>query len=78
MLPMPLQAYWRPLEAILAVYVRDNYHKSIVPSGQAERPHINVIRLRDIRKESNDLDENMSGSEKPEYIEHTKNRDFRE
>jgi hypothetical protein len=72
-LPLPLSEYWYTLEDVLTQYVRHNDNKFDYDSeGIAHRKHIIVDRIRYIGKESNNLDDNLSGIEKPDYSEYTK------
>jgi hypothetical protein len=72
-LPLPLSEYWHTLEAVLIQYIRHNDNKFDYDSeGIAHRKHIIVDGIRYIGKESNNLDDNLSGIEKPDYSEYTK------
>jgi hypothetical protein len=72
-LTLPSDKYWYTLEDVLIQYVRHCDNKFDYDSeGIAHRKHINVSKIRYIGKESNNLDDNLSGIEKPDYSEYTK------
>jgi hypothetical protein len=76
-LPLPSGEYWHTLEDVLTQYVRHDDHKFDYDNeGIAHRKHIIVDRIRYIGKESNNLDDNLSGIEKPDYLEYTKNNEI--
>ena len=71
-LPLPSYEYWHTLENVLKKYVKHNDNKFDYDNeGFAHRKHIIVDRIRYIGKESNNLDDNLSGIEKPDYLEYT-------
>jgi hypothetical protein len=72
-LPLPSTAYWYTLEDVLIQYVRHNDNKfDYDNNGIAHRKHIIVNRIRYIGKETNNLEDNLSGLEGPDYTEFTK------
>jgi len=76
-LPLPSQAYWYTLADILTKYVRHNDNKFDYDNeGIAHRKHINADRIRYIGKESNNLDDNLTGIEDPDYLEYTKDHEI--
>jgi len=84
-LPLPSYAYWHSLEEVLMSYVTHNDKKfDYDREGIAHRKHIIVDRIRCIGKESNNLDDNLSGIEGPDYLEYSKeyniikNEDFKQ
>jgi hypothetical protein len=63
-LPLPSSKYWHTLEDVLTQYVRHDDHKFDYDSeGIAHRKHIIVDKIRYIGKESNNLDDNLTGIE---------------
>jgi len=71
-LPLPSYAYWHSLEDVLTSYVRHSDNKFDYDNeGTAHRKHINVNRIRYIGKESNNLDDNLTGLEDPDYLEYS-------
>jgi hypothetical protein len=59
--------------------VRHNDNKFDYDSeGIAHRKHIIVDRIRYIGKESNNLDDNLSGIEKPDYLEYENSEEFKQ
>jgi len=69
-LPLPSQAYWHTLEDVLTQYVRHcDYKFDYDNEGIAHRKDIVVNRIRYIGKESNNLDDNLTGIEVPDYLE---------
>jgi hypothetical protein len=77
--PLPSTAYWHTLEDVLTSYVRHNDNKSDYDNeGIAHRKHIIVGRIRYIGKESNNLDDNLTGIEKPDYLEYENSEDFKQ
>jgi len=71
-LPLPTYEYWHTLEDVLTKYVMHNDNKfDYDHEGKAHRKHIIVDRIRYIGKESNNLDDNLTGIEKPDYLEFT-------
>jgi len=78
-LPLPSYEYWYTLEDVLTSYVRHNDNKFDYDSeGIAHRKPIIVDRIRFIGKESNNLDDNLSGIEKPDYLEYENSEDFKQ
>jgi hypothetical protein len=72
-LPLPSSEYWYTLEDVLTQYVRHNDNKFDYDNkGIAHRKHINVSKIRYIGKESNNLDDNLAGLNRPDYSEYTK------
>jgi len=59
---------------------KDRVEKFIVYSfgNIAHRKHIIVNRIRYIGKESNNLEDNLTGLEKPDYTEYENPEDFRQ
>jgi predicted RNA-binding protein with PUA domain len=53
-----------------------NDHKFDYSSNPAKRLYINANRIRYIGKESNNLEENLSGVEKPDYLEYNNSKEF--
>jgi len=75
-LSLPSQAYWHILENVLTQYVRHSDNKfDYDKEGIAHRKHINADRIRYIGKESNNLDDNLTGIEDPDYLEYTKDHE---
>jgi hypothetical protein len=69
--------YWHTLEDVLTKYVRHNDNKfDYNNEGIAHRKHIVVNRIRYIGKESNNLDNNLTGIEDPDYLEYTKDHEI--
>ena len=76
-LPLPSNAYWHTLDDILTKYVRHNDNKFDYDNqGIAHRKHIVVNRIRYIGKESNNLNDNLTGLEDPDYLEYTKDHEI--
>jgi len=76
-LPLPSQAYWYTLDDILTKYVRHNDNKFDYDNeGIAHRKHIKAERIRYIGKESNNLEDNLTGIEEPDYLEYTKDHEI--
>jgi len=76
-LPLPSQAYWYTLDAILTKYVRHcDYKFDYDNQGIAHRKHIVVNRIRYIGKESNNLEDNQLGIEEPDYTEYAKDHEI--
>jgi len=74
---LPSQAYWYTLDDILTKYVRHNDNKFDYDNqGIAHRKHIIVNRIRYIGKESNNLEDNLTGIEEPDYLEYTKDHEI--
>jgi hypothetical protein len=72
-LPLPSWEYWYTLDEILTKYVMHNDNKFDYDNqGIAHRKHIVVNQIRYIGKESNNLDNNLSGLDGPDYLEYTK------
>jgi hypothetical protein len=62
---------------VLTQYVRHNDNKFDYDSeGIAHRKHIIVDRIRYIGKESNNLDNNLTGIEEPDYLKYTKDHEI--
>jgi len=73
----PPQAYWYTLDDILTKYVRHNDNKfDYDKEGIAYRKHIIVNRIRYIGKESNNLEDNLTGIEDTDYLEYTKDHEI--
>jgi len=76
-LPSPSQAYWYTLDDILTKYVRHSDNKfDYDHEGIAHRKHIDVNPIRHIGKESNNLEDNLTGIEEPHYLEYTKDHEI--
>jgi len=76
-LPLSLDVYWHTLEDVSTQYVRHNNNKFDYDSeGIAHRKHIVVNRIRYIGKESNNLEDNLTGIEDPDYLEYTKDHEI--
>jgi hypothetical protein len=76
-LPLPSYAYWHSLDDILTSYVMHKDNKFDYDNeGIAHRKHINADRIRYIGKESNNLDDNLSGLDGPDYLEYTKDHEI--
>jgi hypothetical protein len=76
-LPLSSGEYWHTLEDVLSKYVRHHDNKFDYDNeGIAHRKHIIVDRIRYIGKESNNLDDNLTGIEEPDYLEYTKNNEI--
>jgi len=76
-LPLPSDAYWYTLDDILTKYVRHNNLKFDYDNeGIAHRKHIIADRIRYIGKESNNLEDNLTGIEEPDYLEYTKDHEI--
>jgi hypothetical protein len=76
---LPSQAYWYTLEDILTKYVKHNDNKFNYDSqGTAHRKHIIADRIRYIGKESNNLEDNLTGLEDPDYLEYENPEDFKQ
>ncbi len=73
---MPSNEYWKSLDDVLTVYTRHNDNKFDYIGHVAHRKHIIADRIRFIGKESNNLDENLTGIEGPEYLEYKNNKEF--
>ena len=70
-------AYWHTLDDILTKYVRHcDYKFDYDNQGIAHRKHIVVNRIRYIGKESNNLEDNLTGIEEPDYLEYTKDHEI--
>jgi len=73
----PPQAYWYTLNDILTKYVRHVDNKFDYDNeGIAHKKHIFVNRIRYIGKESNNLEDNLTGIEEPDYLEYTKDHEI--
>jgi hypothetical protein len=73
----PPQAYWYTLDDILTKYVRHSDNKFEYDNeGIAHRKHIVVNRIRYIGKESNNIDDNLTGIEDPDYLEYENIKEF--
>jgi len=78
-LPLPSQAYWYTLDDTLTKYVRHNDNKfDYDHEGIAQRKHIVVNRIRYIGKESNNLEDNLTGLDDPDYLEYDNIEDFKQ
>jgi len=78
-LPLPSDAYWHTLEDVLTEYVRHSDNKfDYDGEGIAHRKHIVVNRIRYIGKESNNLEDNLTGLEDPDYLEYENPEDFKQ
>jgi len=78
-LPLPSYEYWHTLEDVLTSYVRHNDNKfDYNNEGIAQRKPIIVDRIRYIGKESNNIDDNLTGIEKPDYLEYENSEDFKQ
>jgi hypothetical protein len=78
-LPLPTDAYWHSLEDVLTSYVRHNDNKFDYDNqGIAQRKDIVVNRIRYIGKESNNLDNNLTGIEDPDYLEYENSGEFKQ
>jgi len=72
-LPLPSNAYWYTLKDVLTQYVRHNDNKFDYDNeGIAHMKHIIVNQIRYIGKESNNLEDNLTDIEDPDYLEYTK------
>jgi hypothetical protein len=79
MLPLPSQAYWNTLEDVLTQYVRHSDNKFDYDNqGIAHRKHIIADRIRYIGKEANNIDDNLAGIEKPDYLEYENIENFKQ
>jgi hypothetical protein len=78
-LPLPSQAYWHTLEDVLTKYVIHHDNKfDYDHEGIAQRKHIINDRIRYIGKESNNLEDNLTGLEDPDYLEYDNIEDFKQ
>jgi hypothetical protein len=75
-LPLPSNEYWKSLDDVLTAYIRHNDNKFDYIDHVAHRKHIIADSIRFIGKESNNLDENLTGIEGPEYLEYKNNKEF--
>jgi len=76
-LPLPSDAYGYTLDDILTKYVRHSDNKfDYDKEGIAHRKHIVVNRIRYIGKESNNLEDNLTGLEDPDYLEYIKDHEI--
>jgi len=76
-LPLPLYEYWYSLEDVFTKYVIHNDNKfDYDKEGIAHRKHIVINRIRYIGKESNNLEDNLTGLEEPDYLEYTKDHEI--
>jgi len=76
-LPLPSYEYWHTLQDVLTSYVRHNDNKFDYDNeGIAHRKHINVNKIRYIGKESNNLEDNLTGLEDPDYLEYIKDHEI--
>jgi len=76
-LPAPTYEYWYTLEEILNKYIEHNDRKFDYDNeGIAHRKHIVIDNIRYIGKESNNLDDNHTGIEDPDYLEYTKDHEI--
>jgi hypothetical protein len=77
-LPLPSSEYWYTLDEILAKYVKHNDKKFDYDNeGIVHRKHIIVNRIRYISKGSNNLEDNLTGLEEPDYLEYENIKDFK-
>ena len=75
----PPQAYWYALDDILTKYVMHYGNKFDYDNqGIAHRKHIIADQIRYIGKESNNLEDNLTGIEEPDYIEFENPEDFKQ
>ena len=73
----PSQAYWHTLDDILTKYIRHNDNKfDYDKKGIAHRKQIAVNRIRYIGKESNNLEDNLTGIEDPDYLEYARDHEI--
>jgi len=78
-LPLPSSEYWHTLEDVLTQYVRHNDNKfDYDHEGIAHRKHIINDRIRYIGKESNNLEDNLTGLDDPDYLEYENPEDFKQ
>ncbi len=75
-LSLPSQAYWHTLEDVLTQYVRHNDYKFDYVDNKAVRKHIFADRIRYIGKESNNLEDNLTGLEDVDYLEYSKDHEI--
>ena len=72
-----MQTCWHILEDVLTQYVRHNDNKFNYNNEWIEhRKHIKAERVRYIGKESNNLEDNLTGIEEPDYLEYTKDHEI--
>jgi len=77
--PLPSDAYWHTLEYVLTQYVRHSDNKfDYDHEGIAQRKHIVINKIRYIGKESNNLEDNLSGLDDPDYLEYDNIEDFKQ
>ena len=75
--PLHTTAFWHTLEDVLTQHVRHNDNKFDYDNeGIAHRKHIIADRIRYIGKESNNLEDNLTGIEDPDYLEYTKDHEI--
>jgi len=78
-LPLPSDAYWYTLDDILTKYVRHNDNKFDYDNeGIAHRKHTVVNRIRYIGKESNNIQDIVTGIAELDYLEYENIEDFRQ
>ena len=78
-LPLPSYKYWYSLEDVLTKYVIHNDNKfDYNNEGIAHRKHIINDRIRYIGKESNNLEDNLTGLDDPDYLEYDNIEDFKQ
>jgi hypothetical protein len=78
-LPLPSDAYWHTLDDVLTKYVRHNDNKfDYDKEGIAHRKHIVINQIRYVGKESNNIEDNLAGVEKPDYLEYENNEEFKQ
>jgi len=76
-LPLPSDANWYTIDKVLTKYVRHDDKKfDYDKEGIAHRKHIIVNRIRYIGKESNNLEDNLTGIEDPDYLGYTKDHEI--
>ena len=69
-LPLLSDAYWHTIDDVLTQYVRHSDNKFDYDNeGIAHRKHIIADQIRYISKESNNLDDNLTGLENHDYLE---------
>ncbi len=70
-LPLPPEAYWKPLIDVLTQYVRHDDGKFDYVNGIVQRKHIIADKIRYIGKKTNNIDEsNGIGIEEDEIVEY--------
>jgi len=75
--PLHTTAFWHTLEDVLTQHVRHDDNKfDYDKEGIAHRKHIIADKIRYIGKESNNLEDNLTGIEDPDYLEYTKDHEI--